>query len=333
MIELNGGIRFGESIALDPTRIQPSAVVSHAHSDHLKRHKTIYASQPTLDFSKLSVGEFKGIPLKYGKTYRFDGCVMRTEPAGHILGSAQCIVDYMGCRTVYTGDFKLSPNDTCAPAEIHECDILFIDTTFGKKIFEFPDYSYIKQRLLEFVEASIYNGYIPIVFAYNLGKAQEAMKILGDAGYHTYASSQACAYADIHCNHGVDIVNYSLLDDKYPENGAIILPPSYKLYNELFPKYKKRTCFISGWALHRGYIHTRYFDEYIPLSDHASYSDLIRYVETAKPDKIYCLFGFGDIVEDLKHSGFNAVKVTMANRKGIDRYVLKQPGLFNRRIE
>jgi len=65
LIELNGGIRFGNSLVLDPTRIQPSALVSHAHSDHLKRHKTIYGTAETLEFSKLSVGDFKGIPLEY----------------------------------------------------------------------------------------------------------------------------------------------------------------------------------------------------------------------------------------------------------------------------
>ena len=328
MIELNGGIRFGNSIVLDPTRIQPAAIVSHAHSDHLKRHKMIYGTSATLDLSGISIGSFEGIHQEYGATSKIGECSVRLEPAGHILGSSQTIIDYQDYRVVYTGDFKLAQNDTCTPAEIHKCDILFIDTTFGKKIFDFPDYNYIKQRLLEFVEASLYKGFIPVIFAYNLGKAQEVMKIIGDAGFNTYVTELAAKYAEIHKKHGVDIKNYCTLNSKYPENGAVIMPPSSKTFDEFYPAYRKRTCFVSGWALYRSYIRFRGVDEYIPLSDHASYNDLIRYVETARPDKIYCLFGFKDIVDDLKYRGFNAVKATIANRNGVDRYVLEETDLF-----
>jgi putative mRNA 3-end processing factor len=328
LIELSYGIKFANDLIIDPTRKQSAAVVSHAHSDHLRRHNCIFATAPTLEFAKLYIGKFKAVTLEYGKTYRFGKCKIRPEPAGHILGSAQFVVDYAGHRIVYTGDFKLSPNDTCAPAKIHECDILFLDTTFGKKQFNFPDYNYLKQRLAEFVDSCLYSGYIPVIYAYNLGKAQEVMKILGHAGFFTYASKEAYAYAEIHRRFGVDIVNFYSLDDTPPENGAIILPPQSKYSTEIFPNHPKRTCFVSGWAMNRKHIGSYLVDEAIPLSDHASYNDLIRYVETAKPKKIYCLFGFKDIVDDLKYRGYNAVKATLFNRKGVVKNVLSELDLF-----
>lgn len=328
MIELNGGIRIGKQLIVDPTRVQPAAAVSHAHSDHLKRHKTIFATPATLELSRNLIKDFYGVPMEYGKTYNFDGATLRPEPAGHMLGSAQFVIDYLGYRVVYTGDFKLSPNDTCEQAEIHQCDILFIDTTFGKQRFNFPDYSHVKQRLAEFVEAAIASGDIPVIYAYSTGKAQEVMKILGDSGFHTYAIESALANADSHLKFGVDIRNFHPLSNQYPENGAVILPPNYKLFIDLFPSCKKRTCFVSGWALYKSYIRMPFIDEMIPLSDHASYNDLIRYVEEAKPRKIYCLFGFKDIVEDLRYRGFNAVRATMANRKNVGRHVLEEMDLF-----
>jgi hypothetical protein len=328
LIELNSGIKIGNELIVDPTRVQKTAVVSHAHSDHLKKHKTIFATAPTLELSRNMIGDFNGMPLEFGRTYSFDGATLRPEPAGHILGSAQFVIDYKGYRIVYTGDFKLTPNDSCEPAAIHGCDILFLDTTFGMKRFNFPDYGYIKQRLAEFVEASIHAGNIPVIYAYSTGKAQEAMKILGDAGFHTYATPQACANAEIHCRYGYEIRNYHILNDDFPENGAIIIPPNFKYVDDLFPRYRKRTCFVSGWALYPGYIRMSYVDEMIPLSDHSSYNDLLRYAEQAQPKKIYCLFGFGEIVDDLKYRGFNAVKATLANRKNVDRYVLQELSLF-----
>lgn len=324
MIELNGGIRIGSELIIDPTRVQQAAVISHAHSDHLKKHKTIFATPPTLDLSANLISGFYGVPIKYGESYSFDGAKLRPEPAGHILGSSQFIIDYKGYRIVYTGDFKLAANETSEPAQIHRCDVLFIDTTFGMKRFNFPDYKYAKQRLTEFVDAAIHADTIPIIFGYDTGKAQEIMKILGDAGFNTYVTPHAYANAEIHHRYKVKIKNYYHLSESYPENGAVIIPPTFKQYYDLFPKYRKRTCFVSGWALYPGYIRMEYVDETIPLSDHASYNDLIKYVELANPKKIYCLFGFNEIVEDLKYRGYNAVKVTMANRDNVGRYVLEE---------
>lgn len=321
MIELNGGIRFGTSVVLDATRVQPESIVSHAHSDHLRRHKTIYATAPTLEFARLSMGEFNGVPLEYGRSYHFGECLVRPEPAGHMLGSAQFVIDYAGYRIVYTGDFKLGDNVTCPPAKINECDILFLDTTFGKKDFEFPDYAYLKQRLLEFVESSIYGGFIPVIFAYNLGKAQEVAKILDDGGFRSYATPQACAFARVCRKFDMIVESENVLETHYPEGGAVILPPFFRSMDDLFPGYPRRSCFVSGWALYQRVLRSFRADEYLPLSDHASYSDMVQYVETARPSKVYCLFGFQEIVDDLRVKGFNAVRASLANRKGIDRYL------------
>jgi putative mRNA 3-end processing factor len=328
LIELNCGIKIGKEIILDPTRKRQSAFVSHAHSDHLRSHETIYATPATLELAKFRTGSFKGIPLDYGKNYHFADCIVRPEPAGHILGSAQFVIDFHGQRIVYTGDFKLGHNDVCLPANIHKCDILFIDTTFGKRIFNFPSYEYVKQRLLEFVEACLFAGNVPVIYAYTMGKSQEAMKILGDNGFATYSSPEACAYAEIHKKFGIDIKNHNIFDGSYPEQGVLIMPPPNKNTPEILPNYGKRTCFISGWALFRQYIGFGRVDEVIPLSDHASYNDLIRYVETAKPKKIYCLFGFKDIVDDLKYRGYDVTKATLANNKNPEKLIMASPGLF-----
>jgi hypothetical protein len=321
LIELNFGIRVGKEIILDPTRKQPAAFVSHSHSDHLRNHARIQATPETLELARVRTERFESIALDYGKTYHLGVDQIRLEPAGHILGSAQFIIEHAGQRIVYTGDFKLGRNETCKPAEIHQCDILFMDTTFGRKIFNFPDYEYAKQRLLEFVEASLYRDQIPVIYAYTLGKTQEIMKILGDNGFVSYASPQACAYAEIYRQFGIDIKNVRLLDEFYPERGAMILPPYSKNSPEVFGGSKKRTCLVSGWALFKNHINFGWVDEAIPLSDHASYGDLLRYVEMAKPKKIYCLFGFSDIVDDLKYRGHNAVKATLANLKNQEKAV------------
>jgi putative mRNA 3-end processing factor len=321
LIELNCGIRVGDHIHIDPTRKKEAAFVSHAHSDHLRNHQRIYGTASTLALAKHRIGDFNGTPLEYGKSYHFGDDRIRLESAGHILGSAQFIIEHDGQRIVYTGDFKLGHNDICPPAQIHACDILFMDTTFGRKMFNFPDVAYSKKRILEFVEACLHSNQIPVIFAYSLGKSQEVMKILGDNGFYSYAPADSCRFADIYNKYGVSIVNYRPLDDSYPEHGAVVVPPSTKFVLDMFPGFRKKTCLVSGWALNKSHINFGWVNEAIALSDHASYNELIEYVEKANPKKIYCLFGFNDIVEDLKYRGFNASKATLANQKNREKIV------------
>jgi Cft2 family RNA processing exonuclease len=319
LIELNCGIRIGEHIFIDPTRKKAAAFVSHAHSDHLRNHQRIFGTAPTLALARRRIGDFEETALEYGVTYRFGSDKIRVESAGHILGSAQFIVEHDGQKIVYTGDFKLGHNEICPPAKIHQCDILFMDTTFGKRIFNFPDVNYSKCRILEFVDACIRANYIPVVYAYSLGKSQEVMKILGDSGFFSYAPSETCHFADIYKKFGVKIKNYHILNADFPENGAVVVPLSNKYVMDMFPGYRKKTCLVSGWALDKGFINFRWVNEAVPLSDHASYNELIEYVETAKPRKVFCLFGFKDIVDDLKCRGYDAVKATLANMKNAEK--------------
>jgi len=321
LIELNCGIRIGEHIHLDPTRKKATAFISHAHSDHLRNHQRIYGTAPTLALAKHRIGDFHETVLEYGKNYHIGDDTVRLESAGHILGSAQFLIEHDGQRIVYTGDFKLGRNDICPPAQIHQCDILFMDTTFGKKAFNFPDIDYSKRKILEFVEACVHANQIPVIYAYSLGKSQEVMKILGDNGFYSYAPSETCHFADIYNKFGVEIKNYRKLDDTYPEFGAVVVPLSSKYVMEMFPGFRKKTCLVSGWALNKGYINFGWVNEAVPLSDHASYNELVEYVETAKPRKIFCLFGFNDIVEDLKYRGYNAAKATLANLKNDEKIV------------
>ena len=63
---------------------------------------------------------------------------MTLHPAGHILGSAQCLLahDHHG-TLLYTGDFKL-PRGSAEPCATPHADVLIMETTFGLPRYVFP---------------------------------------------------------------------------------------------------------------------------------------------------------------------------------------------------
>ena len=60
------------------------------------------------------------------------------EPAGHILGSAQVVLEHGGCRAVVSGDYKRRFDPTCPPFTPVKCDVFITEATFGLPVFRHP---------------------------------------------------------------------------------------------------------------------------------------------------------------------------------------------------
>ncbi len=305
-MRLVDGIRFGRHFAVDPTTKSDLAIVSHAHSDHLRSHAKLIATPPTLDMARLFFKKFEEEPLQFHQPLDIGPAKVELAPAGHMLGSAQVIVDWHGERIVYTGDFKLEENLTCPKAEIHPCDVLLIDTTYGRPRYKFPPLSEVREMLLDFVSRNLSDSITPLILAYSTGTSQEAMKILGDEGFSMDVHQKAYDLAQVYIKHGVKIKNIYPLADRPTPGHVVILPPGSMRYMSTYGWGRFKTCFLSGWTIDRNYGARGGRGYGIPFTDHAGFDDIIRYVEEAKPRRIFTLFGPPDIADYLRRLGFKA---------------------------
>ncbi|MGY6568901.1 MAG: ligase-associated DNA damage response exonuclease, partial [Salinarimonas sp.] len=103
---------------IDPLRPVARAVVTHGHADHARPgHDHVLATRETLDIMALRYGaDFAGSTqsLAYGEALRIGEVSLRLVPAGHVLGSAQIVIERAGLRLVVTGDYKRGEDPTCA---------------------------------------------------------------------------------------------------------------------------------------------------------------------------------------------------------------------------
>src|SRR2546423_8162086 len=95
---------------IDPVRPVERAVITHGHSDHARAgHGAVLATRETLDIMRLRYGpDFAGSiqAVELGKTIAMGEVRVSFHPAGHVLGSAQILVEQGGCRIVASGDYK-----------------------------------------------------------------------------------------------------------------------------------------------------------------------------------------------------------------------------------
>src|SRR4029078_12158442 len=77
----------------------------------------------------------------------------------------------------------------------------------------------------------------------------------------------------------------------------------------------RRTAVLTGWALDPGATYRYQVDAAFPLTDHADYPDLLRYVELVNPQRVLTLHGFAAaFARDLRARGVEAWALSETNQ-------------------
>src|SRR4051794_31642511 len=125
---------------IDPSQPKAKALVTHGHSDHARGgHGAVFATAETLAIMEVRCGPQNGQALAYDEAIRVGEVEVRFVPAGHVLGSAQIVMEHAGERIVVSGDYKRRPDPTCPCFVPVPCDVFITEATFGLPVFRHPD--------------------------------------------------------------------------------------------------------------------------------------------------------------------------------------------------
>jgi len=283
---------------IDPHRPVGRAVVTHGHGDHARRgNRAVLATPETLAIMRKRYGVEAGGKLdeaRYGEQREIGGVSLRFLPAGHVLGSAQVVLEWQGCRIVVSGDYKRRPDPTCAPFEVCPCDVFVTEATFGLPVFRHPPDSEEIAKLLtaqaQFPERAI------LVGVYALGKAQRVIALLRRAGYQRplYIHGALQGLCDLYRDFGVE------LGELRPATGAakkalageiVLAPPS-----SLTDRWSRRLpdplpAMASGWMRVRARARQRGAELPLILSDHADWDELTQTIREVGAPEVWVTHG------------------------------------------
>ena len=182
---------------IDPSEPVARALITHGHADHARGgHGAVWATPQTLAIMDCRYGEQAGHPVDYGETIRMGEVEVGYVPAGHVLGSAQIVLDWRGERVVVSGDYKRRADPTCAPFEPVKCDVFVTEATFALPVFRHPETGDEIDKLVATLHAN--PDRCVLVGAYALGKAQRVIAELRVRGHEAadlppQARSSDCA--------------------------------------------------------------------------------------------------------------------------------------------
>lgn len=294
---------------LDSRRVKPEGYISHAHSDHLASHHHVLATAETIALAAQRMKIKQAQPLRFGEPLERDGYTLTLFPAGHCLGSAQIVIDVheTGERIVYTGDLHLGDDLFGQPAEPIPCDTLIIDATFGHTDYVFPSRASVSEQVCAWVLNTLHNNEIPVVLAYSLGKGQEALYILLDAGFDVQVHESTFAMTEVYQQMGVEFPGpYSRWRGAREEGTVVLMPPHARKRREMFALEPYRTLLLSGWATDPSCKYRMRVDEALPLSDHCDWNQLNDYVAQSQPHRVFTMFGPQHFSAYLRDRGIDA---------------------------
>jgi DNA ligase-1 len=313
---VRGGVCLPElGLWLDPhaPQLGPDRVfVSHAHSDHVGVHREIIVSAPTSKLMRARLsGDWQEHVLALGEPARFDKAgapfTLTLLPAGHIFGSAMAWIEAKGTTLLYTGDFKLRPGLSAEPCEPRNADILIMETTYGRPRYRFPPAEDVLKGVVRFCREALDNDETPVLLGYSLGKSQELLRGLADAGLPIMLHGQVHKLTEIYREFGQTFPAYEKFESAAARKKVLLFPPNAANSAMLQKIRPARTAILTGWAVDPNCRFRYRTDAAFPLSDHADFPDLIELVKRVNPKKVYTLHGFAaEFAQTLRDRGCDA---------------------------
>jgi len=289
------------TLVIDPSttrRIPKTArvLVSHAHGDHTGgfRYKGLKQSTPqTRDIHHAlhshRVGSFRS--LEINGQLLVDDIRVKALDAGHMLGSAQFLVETPNTSILYTGDINCVDTLTTKAAEPEKCDILVIEATYGSPHYRFPARDTVYAGIVEWALGTIKEGRVPCLHVYAAGKAQEVVRL-----FNVYT------HLPVVVNPRLDVVNEAYerggvhLDwfSSESRDGKTILDKDPCVYlttpsDRVHIGRRWSRAYATGWALSLNGRVTAF-----PLSSHADFEQLVSFVKACDPEKVYVFTGFAE---------------------------------------
>ena len=313
MIEYKNGIHLkGTELWFDSKKKVPLSFISSATIDKFTPPEKILATPETIKFLEKKIKKPVVLACPYYRPFALGNMQVELVPSGTMLGSSQIIVDKGDKTLLYSGDINLKKLPTTDPAYTKHCDVLIMKCRYGLKEYQFPSFEQSIKQVISFVEEAMSTGSTPVLVSEPLGKTQDIIKALGDIGYKLSLEKSIHKFTKAYEKLGIDLGEYGPFKPSKLKENVIIIPANALQSDEIVRIKKKKVAVIAeSTEAEKLAIKSQFeADEVITLSNHADYDDLIEFVDSVKPEKVYLVEANAtSFAESLTEKGYDAISL------------------------
>jgi putative mRNA 3-end processing factor len=305
---------------IDPLMPVQRAIITHGHADHARPgHQEVFATPQTMAIMRIRYGEDHAKQqheLDYHHSKTLNQGEFKFVPAGHILGSAQVVIEHQGQRLVISGDYKRSYDPTCTEFEVTPCDVFITEATFGLPVFKHPPINDEVNKLLQ--SLMLFPNRCHLVGVYALGKCQRVIIALRELGYQKaiYVHGALINLCNLYQSYGVDLgelIPVSEVSDLKSLAGEIVLAPPSALSDRWSRKLPEvMTAMASGWMQIRARSKQRRAELPIIISDHCDWPELLQTISQVNPSEVWVTHGREEaLVHQAQSMGYKAKALSL----------------------
>ena len=312
---------------IDPYGGAKRAVITHGHSDHARPgHDHVLATRETLAVMTTRLGtpaRLSTQAVAYGETIAIGDVAVTLVPAGHVLGSAQVLIEWKGVRVVVSGDYKRSDDPTCVPFELVPCHLFITEATFALPVFQHGDARAEVAKLIK--SCAQFPERAHVVGVYGLGKCQRVIALLREAGYERpiYLHGALAACCALYESFGVRLGALKAATGAKREElkGEIVLAPP----SAIADRWSRRlpdpvTAFASGWMRVRARARQQGVELPLVISDHADWRELTGTIAETGAEEVWVTHGREDaLLHHIKTTGRRGRALALIGRDDEDQ--------------
>ena len=288
-------------IYIDPPQPVDRAIITHGHADHARYgHGAVLATPDTIAIMKARYGEDaagRWDELPFGETRQIGGVAVSLHPAGHVLGSAQVLLEHQGQRIVVTGDYKRLPDRTAQVFELVKCDLLVTEATFGLPVFQHPKPADEIARLMRSVAS--FPDRAHVIGCYALGKAQRVISLIRESGYDApiYLHCAMVRLCALYEERGIGLGELRLATEtsKAELAGKIVIAPPGAIKDRWSRRLPDPVLAVaSGWMSVKQRARQSGVELPLVISDHADWNELRQTIIDTGAETVWVTHGRED---------------------------------------
>jgi putative mRNA 3-end processing factor len=208
-------------------------------------------------------------------------------------------VEYNGEVWVFSGDYKLQPDNLSEPFEPLRCHVFISESTFGLPIYKWKPQEEVFDEINQWWKKNQSEEKVSIIAGYSLGKAQRILGNIDPSIGKIFVHGAVESITNIlrRQQFALPATTYVASDMKRKDfDGALVVCPPSAVGSPWLRKFEPFSVGIaSGWMNLRGARRRRGVDRGFVLSDHADWGELNTAIRETGAEKVFITHGYSEV--------------------------------------
>ncbi len=277
----------GSVLWFDAMRHDVLSFVSSARVREAWRHTRALCTDRTRALLRVSRPGFQALVVPYGRRISVGPLHLTLLPAGFIPGSAQVLVESDRGTLLYASNLCLEAHPLAEPLQFAHAETLVLKTAYGTPAFAFPPRAEARARIVEAASRTIAEGAVPVFLASPVGKSQEVVRCLTDAGLPVVVHPSVARVDRVYRSFGFDPGPARVFKGSPRRDSALVFPEHLRSSPTIRRLKRARLFWVSGLARAPEALARMRVEEGIPLAGHLDFVGLMHFVEVTRPRRVF----------------------------------------------